>query len=110
MKGFIKFVLFVVFAMVIWQWLFTPDVHIVYEGTNVHGMSNFWLELLVPFFVAFVVLGAMCLAFGVVIAVIVAFAIAAISILFVGISMFWPILVAIFIFYWLFSDSKQNLA
>ena len=110
MKSFIKFVLFVVLAVVIWQWVFTPDVHIVYEGDSSHGMSGFWLELLVPFFVAFIVLAAVCLAFGVIAAVVVAFAIAGISILFVGISMFWPILVAILIFYWLFSDSKQNVA
>ncbi len=95
-------------AAIVWNWFASPDVEIVY--TNSHGgfMDGFWAVILTPFVLALVVISVIFIAFGVAAAVFVAFAIAGFSLLFAGLSIFWPVILAIIVFYWLFSDSKQK--
>lgn len=109
MKGFFKFVFFFIFALMIWNWVIAPDVEIVYSHHTDHSVFDGLLaSVFAPFVTVLVVLGAILVMFGVAAAVFVAIAIVGITLLVVGFSMFWPIILAIALFYWLFSDSKQQ--
>lgn len=110
MKSFCKFVLFFIVAVIIWNCFVSPDVEIIYSHSNAnYGMfDGFLAGVLAPMVTVLLIIGAIFLVFGVAAAVMVAFAIVGFSILFAGLSMFWPIILAIVLFYWLFSDSKQQ--
>lgn len=110
MKGFCKFLLFFVAAIVLWNLFASPDVEVIYSYHGDSAWDGFWANVLSPFIVALVFIGVVFLIFGVFAAIVVAFAIAGFSLLFVGLSVFWPVLVAIALFYWLFSDSKQKVS
>lgn len=108
MKGFFKFVFFAIVAVVLWNCFSSPDVEIIYSHANHNVFDGFWGGVLAPFITVLLIIGAIFIVFGVAAAVLVAFAIVGFSLLFVGLSMFWPIILAIALFYWLFSDSKQQ--
>lgn len=108
MKGFLKFVLFFIVAMIIWNCFSAPNVEVIYSHDGHSIFDGFWAGVLAPFITVLLVVGAIFVVFGVAAAVMVAFAIVGFSLLFVGLSMFWPVILAIVLFYWLFSDSKQQ--
>jgi len=108
MKGFLKFCLFFAVAVVIWSCFSSPDIDIVYGHDNYGIVDGFWAGILAPFIVALVVIGAIFIVFGIMAAVFISLVIAGFSLLFVGLSMFWPIALALILFYWLFSDPKQK--
>lgn len=109
MKSFFKYLFFFIVAVMVWNWFTEPDIEIVYSHSG-DVFDGFWAGILAPFITALVVIGAVFLGFGVVAAVFVAFVVAGISILFAGISIFWPVILAAFVLYWLFSDSKQKVS
>ena len=110
MKGFGKFILFFILALVLWNLFCSPDVEIVYSHHNGDMWDGFWAGIFAPFITALVFIGVIFLIFGVFAAVAVGIVIAGFSVLFVGLSFFWPVLLAIALFYWLFSDSKQKVS
>lgn len=108
MKGLLKFVLVLIVAVTIWNCFSTTHVEVVYSHNNHDIFDGFWAGVLAPFITVLLIIGAIFVVFGVAAAVIVAFIIVGFSLLFVGLSMFWPIILAIVLFYWFFSDSKQQ--
>ena len=108
MKSFFKFVFFFILAVMLWNWFTGPDIEIVYSHAEHDVFDGFWAGVLAPFVILLLVFGGIFVVFGVAAAVFVALAVVAISLLFVGFSMFWPLILAIVVFYWLFSDSKQQ--
>lgn len=108
MKGFCKFIFFFIVAVILWNCFVTPDVEIIYSHSNEGIFDGFLAGILAPIIAVLLIVGAIFVVFGVAAAVMVAFAIVGFSILFVGLSMFWPIILVIVLFYWLFSDSKQQ--
>lgn len=94
--------------MSIWKWFVGPDIEVIYTNSDYTFIDGFWQTLLAPFILALVVIGGIFIAFGVAAAVFFAITMAVLGILFAGVSMFWPILLAALIFYWLFSDPKQK--
>lgn len=108
MKGFCKFIFFFIVAVILWNCFVTPDVEIVYSHSNDGIFEGFLAGVLGPVVAVLLIVGAIFLVFGVAAAVLVTFAIIGFSLLFAGLSMFWPIILVIAVFYWLFSDSKQQ--
>lgn len=108
MKGFVKFCFIAAVGIFLWSCFATPDVDIVYTSYDGSYVDGFWLGLLVPFILALCVVAGVFVFFGVFAAVLISVFIAGISLVFVGISMFWPILLALILFYWLFSESKEK--
>ena len=107
MKGFLKFILVLFVVFYFWQLFTGPDYHIVIDNEHSYSESVWIQALLAPVaaLVAMIVLFVLFSIFG---AILVSCIVGGAVLIFVGLSMFWPTLLAIAVCYWLFTDSNKN--
>ncbi|NVK24782.1 MAG: hypothetical protein HWE10_07625 [Gammaproteobacteria bacterium] len=109
MKNFLKFIAVLFICMYVWQLMIAPDFHVVIDNQHAYSESIWFQALLAPIvaLVSVVILFVLFSIFG---ALLVSMVVLGGVLLFVGLSIFWPTVIALVVCYWLFSDRKQNHA
>jgi len=109
MKSFIKFILVLFVCVYFWQVMTGPEYHVVIDSEYMHS-DSIWLQALMIPVLALVGMIVLFVLFSVFGAILVSFVVAGAVLLFVGLSMFWPTLLAIAVCYWLFTDNNKEEA
>lgn len=107
MKNLMKILLVFIAISVLWNINFMGDTHITYSG-DLQGMDWLITNALVVGVVFFAIALVLVLFISVFSAVIFFAGLVCATMLFVGVSFFWPIILVAMVMYWMFSDSKAT--
>ena len=107
MKGFFKFIFVLYVCVYFWQILTGPDYHVMIESEHLHS-DSIWLQWLIIPILALVGMFVLIVLFSIFGAFLVSIIVGGTVLLFVGLSIFWPTLLAIIVCYWLFTDRENK--